>query len=121
VSHHAENPEKAAAYVKIGTYYADHASKFAQRLAKTPEDGSSMLDQSLVWFGSSMGDGNTHAGYDIPTVLIGGPIGGGGPLKGGRYLNLGTTPMMNLGLRIIDMFGGHIDKVGDSTGVLTEL
>jgi len=83
----------------------------------TPDGDGSLLDHAMMLYGSGMGDGNLHRHHDLPLVVVGG---GFGQLKGGRHLRFANdTPMMNLGLSLLDKIGVELDSVGDSTGRLT--
>ena len=87
------------------------------KLAKTQDGNGTLLDHSLVLYGSNMGNSNQHLHYDVPHVLIGGL---NGKLKGGRHLAYPTktVPTGNLLLSILDMYDIHQDSIGDSTGRL---
>jgi len=119
-SHHAENPDRIADYSKINRYHVQCLAYFIDKLKKTPDGDGSLLDHSLVFYGTNMGDSNQHLHYDVPHILIGGA---NGQLKGGRHLHFETKtiPTGNLLLSILDMYGIHQDSVGDSTGRLPGL
>ena len=90
------------------------------RLAKTEDGDGTLLDHSLVLYGTNMGNSNQHLHYDVPHVLVGGA---NGKLKGGRHLAYPTktVPTGNLLLSVLDKFGIHRDSIGDSTGRLENL
>jgi hypothetical protein len=92
----------------------------ADKLAKTRDGDSSLLDQSLILYGSNMGNPNQHLHYDVPHVIVGGA---NGKLKGGRHLAYPskTVPTGNLLLSVLDKFDIHQDSIGDSTGRLENL
>src|SRR5438132_2408034 len=83
VSHHGEDPKRIADLSKINQYHVKMIAYLADKLAKTREGDSSLLDRSLILYGSNMGNPNQHLHYDVPHVLIGGA---NGKLKGGRHL-----------------------------------
>ena len=88
---------------------------------RRPQDGDgTLLDHSLVLYGSNMGNSNQHVHYDVPHVLVGGL---NGKLKGGRHLAYPTktVPTGNLLLSVLDKFDIHQDSIGDSTGRLEDL
>ena len=86
------------------------------KLKNTPDGDGSLLDHSLVVYGSTLSDGNEHNHDPLPVLLIGGAS---GQLKGGRHLKYAAhTPMANLFLSVLDKFGVRQDKFGDSTGRL---
>ena len=89
------------------------------KLAKTQDGDGTLLDQSLVLYGSNMGNSNQHVHYDVPHVLVGGL---NGKLKGGRHLAYPTktVPTGNLLLSVLDKFDIHQDSIGDSTGRLED-
>jgi len=91
-----------------------------ENLSKKPDGDGTLLDRSLVLFGSNMGNSNQHVHYDVPHVLIGGA---NGKLKGGRHLAYPTktVPTGNLLLTVLDKFDIHQDTIGDSTGRLEAL
>jgi hypothetical protein len=73
----------------------------------------------MMLYGSGMGDGNLHRHHDLPLVVVGG---GCGQLAGGRHLRYpNDTPMMNLGLSLLDKVGVELERIGDSTGRLVGL
>ena len=90
------------------------------RLAKTQDGDGTLLDQSLVLFGSNMGNSNQHVHYDVPHVLVGGAD---GKLQGRPAPRVSdqAVPTGNLLLSVLDKFGIQQDKIGDSTGRLEAL
>jgi hypothetical protein len=119
-SHHAENPDKIADYSKINRYHVQMLAYFLEKLKSTPDGDGTLLDHSLILYGSNMGNSNQHQHYDVPHILAGGAS---GQLKGGRHLAYPskTVPTGNLLLSILDMFGIDQERVGDSTGRLEKL
>ena len=119
-SHHGEDPSRIDEFSKINQYHVKMLAYFVDKLAKTEDGDGSLLDHSLLLFGSNMGNPNQHLHYDVPHVLIGG---NNGKLKGGRHLAYPTktVPTGNLLLSILDQFDIHEDSFGDSTGRLDNL
>ena len=119
-SHHAENPERIAEYSKLNQYHVKCLAYYIDKLSKTPDGDGTLLDHSLVLYGTNMGDSNQHLHYDVPHILIGGA---GGKLKGGRHLAYPTKTVTsgNLLLSIGDLYGIHQDSIGDSNGQLPNL
>ncbi len=120
-SHHAENPRNIETYSHINQYHVKCLAYFVDKLQKTKEaDGSTILDNSLILYGTNMGDSNQHLHYDVPHILVGGAQ---GKLKGDRHLHYQTKTVStgNLLLSILDMYGIHQDSIGDSTGRLSGL
>ena len=91
-----------------------------KKLADIKEGDGTLLDHSLILYGSNMGNSNQHLHYDVPHVLVGGAS---GKLKGDRHLAYAsrTVPTGNLLLSVLDMFGVRADRFGDSTGRLERL
>ena len=120
VSHHGEDPRRIADLSKINQYHIKMLAHLVANMAKTKEGDGTLLDHSIVLFGSNMGNSNQHVHYDVPHVLIGG---GSGKLKGGRHLAYPskTIPTGNLLLSVLDKFDIHQDSIGDSTGRLDNL
>jgi len=120
LSHHAENPDIIANYAKINQYHVKCLAYFVDKLRRTPDGDGSLLDHSLILYGSNMGDSNQHLHYDVPHILIGGAS---GQIKGNRHLAYPakTVTSGNLLLSILDLYGIRQDSVGDSTGRLAGL
>ena len=119
-SHHGENPKQIEALSKINQYHVKMLTYLVAKLAATQDGDSSILDQSMVLYGSNMGNSNQHVHYDVPHVLVGGLS---GKLKGGRHLAYPSrqVPTGNLLLSILDKYDIHQDSIGDSTGRLENL
>ena len=119
-SHHGEDPKRIAELAKINQYHVKMLAHLVARLDKTADGDGTLLDHSLVLYGSNMGNPNQHLHYDVPHVLVGGAS---GKLKGGRHLAYPTraVPTGNLLLSVMDTFDIHQDSIGDSTGRLEDL
>jgi len=119
-SHHGEDPKRIGELSKINQYHVKMLAHLIAKLASTRDGAGSLLDQSLVLYGSNMGNSNQHVHYDVPHVLVGGL---NGKLKGGRHLAYPTktVPTGNLLLSLLDLYDIHQDSIGDSTGRLTNL
>jgi hypothetical protein len=120
LSHHAENPDTIAQYAKLNQYHVKCLAYFVEKLKNTPDGDGSLLDHSLILYGSNMGDSNQHLHYDVPHLLIGGAS---GQLKGGRHLAYPSKKYTtgNLLLTILGLYGIHERSIGDSDGTLPEL
>ncbi len=116
-SHHAEDPGRIGQYAILNRYHVATLAYFVHKLANTPEADGTLLDHSLILYGSNMGNSNQHLHYDVPHVLIGGAA---GQLAGDRHLayESKTVPSGNLLLSILHMFGDDREHFGDSTGPL---
>ncbi len=119
-SHHGEDPSLINQLSKINQYHVKMLAYFVDRLAKTEDGDGSLLDHSLLLYGSNMGNPNQHVHYDVPHVLIGG---NNGKMKGNRHLAYPTktVPTGNLLLSLLDQFDIHQDKIGDSKGRLENI
>jgi len=115
MSHHGNNPEKLANLVKLNTYHVSLFSKFVAKLASTPDGDGSLLDHSLILYGSGMSESDTHSRLNVPVALVGG---GAGSLKGNRHVQAPKeTPLANLMLDLANKFGCETEKFGTlSTG-----
>ena len=119
VSHHQLNPHNIEQYTKINTHHVTLFSKLIERMHNTPDGDGTLLDHSIMLYGTGMGDGDHHTPYNLPVILAGG---GCGQLVGGRHMKYKmNTPFMNLGLTLLDKVGVHLDRISDSTGRLTDL
>jgi hypothetical protein len=114
-SHHAEDPGRIAQYSRLNRYHVQMTAYLVKKLQDIKEGDGTLLDHSLILYGSNMGDSNQHLHYDVPHVLIGGA---NGRLKGDRHVAFAsrTVPTGNLLLSILDKFDVKLDKFGDSTG-----
>jgi hypothetical protein len=116
-SHHAEDPGRIAQYARLNRYHVETLAYFIEKLRSIPEGDGTLLDNSLVLYGSNMGNSNQHTHHDVPHVLIGG---GSGRVRGDRHLLFPSrqVPTGNLLLSLLDVYGIHLDHFGDSTGRL---
>ncbi len=118
-SHHQNNPERLENLTKINTYHVSLVAYFLNKLKNTPDGDGNLLDHSLILYGSGMSNSNIHNHSPLPVFVAGGAA---GKMKGGRHLKYPEdTPMANLLLSILHKAGVPEEKVGDSTGPLTEL
>ncbi len=119
LSHHGNRPEWLEKLSKINQYHTQIVSPFIARM-KAIEDGEgSLLDHSMVLYGSGLSDSNRHLHENLPILLFGR---GNGGLKPGTHVVLDTpTPMTNLYLTMLDQMDIRIDRFGDSTGRLEPL
>jgi Protein of unknown function (DUF1552) len=113
ISHHQKEPEKVAKTAKINAYHMTMFAYLLEKLRATPDGDGTLLDHMTLIYGAGIADSNTHAPVDIPFILAGG---GAGNLKGGRHTRLKDVPLANLHLTLMDQFGVHWDRIGDSTG-----
>jgi hypothetical protein len=116
VSHHGDTPEGIAKYAKLTTYHTTKLAEFIDRLQKTGDGDGTLLDRSLIYFGSGMGNGNAHDRNNPPVLLMGGA---NGKLKGNRALTADKVPTSNLLLGMAELAGADIEKIGVSNGRFT--
>jgi hypothetical protein len=116
ISHHGNKPDKIAGHARINVYHMQLFTKFLARLRATPDGEGSLLDHSVILYGSGMSNGNGHTPSPLPVAIVGG---GAGLIKGDRHLVVKEqTPFANLLLDLGDKFGVHSDSFGISTGRL---
>ncbi len=114
VSHHGDQPEKVARAAKINVLCVSMFAKFIEKLKNTPDGDGTLLDHSLMFYGSGMGNSNVHATDPLPMIAMGGGVG-----KGDRHLVLpAKTEIGNLWLNVAHKFGVPIETFGDSTGTI---
>jgi hypothetical protein len=113
ISHHQQEPEKVAKMAKINAYHMQMFARLLKKLQDTPDGEGTLLDHVTMMYGMGMADSNSHSPVDLPMVLAGG---GAGHLKGGRHIRFKNMPLANLHLTLLDQFGVHLDRIGDSTG-----
>jgi hypothetical protein len=115
-SHHQNRPEKIEKLVKIQQYHIGLFADFVKKLQSIPDGDGTLLDHSLLLFGSNMSNSNAHNHFPLPNLVVGAAS---GRHKGGRHLKFADhTPMTNLLLSMLDKVGVPMDTLGDSTGSL---
>jgi hypothetical protein len=113
ISHHQNVPEAIKKNVKIQIYHIGLFAQFLEKMRSTPDGDGSLLDRTVILFGSNMSNSNLHDHFPLPNLVMGGGI------KGGRHIKFpDRTPMTNLLLTLMDKFGVHVEQLGDSTGRL---
>jgi hypothetical protein len=116
ISHHGNRPAAIEGHAKLNAYHVGMFAKFVERLRATPDGDGSLLDHSLLVYGSGMSDGNGHTGSPLPHVLAGGAI---GRMNGNRHIvTPENTPMANLLLAVAQKCGVEQDRFGVSQGVV---
>jgi len=115
VSHHQHDPALMSKKAKIDTYHVLLLAHFLEKLRTTPDGDGSLLDHSMILYGSGLGDGDQHSHDNLPALVAGG---GAGQLQGGRHLKLRETPMTNLLVSLLHKVGVPVEHLGDSTGAL---
>ena len=116
ISHHGNDAEKLAKYAKLCTYQIVKFGEFLDKLKSTKDADGTLLDHSLLYWGSGMSNGNAHDRSNPPAVLVGGAH---GRLKGDRHIEAKKEePTANLLLAMAQMAGAEVESLGASTGRL---
>ena len=119
ISHHQNRAEKMAKNVLIQTFNVNQFKGFLDKLKSMPDGDGSMLDHTLLLYGSNMSNSNAHDHFPLPNLVVGGAA---GRMKGGRHLKYEDhTPMTNLLVTMLDKVGVKQESLGDSTGTLENL
>jgi hypothetical protein len=114
LSHHGNNPEKQAKIRKINHFHVTQLAYFLEKLQSISEGERSLLDNSMILYGSGLGDGNAHNHDNLPILLAGR---GGGSIATGRHIRYEKeTPLNNLYLSMLDRIESSVEVLGDSTG-----
>ena len=119
LSHHGKSPDKMAKIARINHYYMQKVSYLLQAMDSIREGDSTLLDNSLIMYGSGISDGDRHNHDELPIMLAGS---GGGRVKTGRHIEYRRqTPLCNLYVWMMEQAGLEGDSFGDSTGALEQL
>jgi hypothetical protein len=119
LTHHQGNTEKIEKITQINAHHVELFAYFLSKLQATPDGEGSLLDHSIIVYGSSLSDGNRHLHFDLPILLAGG---GAGTIRSGRHVRFPKdTPMTNLYLTMLHKIGVRPETIGDSTGQITHL
>jgi len=118
-SHHQNRADKMANCAKIQSYHVSLFRRFLDRLDATPDGDGSLLDNSLLLYGSNMSNSNAHDHYPLPNVVVGGAR---GRMRGGQHIKEPDhTPMTNLLLTMLHKADVPIEELGDSSGVIADI
>ena len=116
LSHHSNAPEQLAKQARLNAYQMQLLKQFVEKLAATPDGDGTLLDNTLLLYGSGMSDSHLHVATNVPTLLVHGSQYG---IKGDRHLRAPEgTPLANLQLTLLDKLGVDVEHFGDSTGEL---
>jgi len=114
LSHHGETPEKIEEFARLNQYHVSTVAYFLDRLRNTRDGDGSLLDHSMIVYGSPMGDSHVHGHRFLPLFLAGHA---NGRLRGNVHLRCEPgTPMANVWLTLLHKLGVDVDRIGDSTG-----
>ena len=118
LTHNGGDQEKLAKVAKINAFHVSLFAYYLEKLKSTPDGDGSLLDHSLVLYGSGMGNPDIHDHRNLPILVAGGAA---GKVKGGRHVRYDKpTPLANLHLTLLDKAGVKVDSFADSTGTLGE-
>jgi hypothetical protein len=114
LTHHQGDKDKIEKVTQINRFHVEQFAYFLGRLKATQDGDGTLLDHSMIVYGSGLSDGNQHLHENLPTVLAGR---GCGTLTPGRHVKYAAeTPMANFFVAMLDRMGVAVDKIGDSTG-----
>jgi Protein of unknown function (DUF1552) len=112
ISHHREKPDVKVAHATLNTWHLSLFAKFVEKLRNTPDGDGSVLDHSLVFYGSGMSNANVHGPYPLPLVAVGGGLG-----QGHRHVVAREhTPLGNLWTSVAEVYGCPSVTFGQSSG-----
>jgi hypothetical protein len=116
LSHHSNITENKERFTVLNRYHVGLLAYFLDKLKKTPDGDATLLDHSLIVYGSGLGDGNQHDHADLPVLVAGGAS---GQHKGGRHIRTAKdTPMADLLVAVLAKMEIQAEKFGDSAGVI---
>ena len=119
LTHHGNDPKKIEKVARINRFHVSLFAEFLKKLQDTREGDGTLLDHSLLLYGSGMGNPNRHDHDNLPILVAGGAA---GRMKGGRHIRFAKpTPLANLHLTLLDKVGVRLDSFGDSRGKVDEL
>lgn len=116
ISHHQNKKEAIEKYSKINRWHSEQFAYMLDKMSAIQEGESTLLENSMILFGSSFSDGNRHDPSNLPILLAGN---GGKTIKSGRHMNCSDpTPLCNLYVSMLDRMGVEVEAFGDSTQAL---
>jgi len=119
LSHHQNDRNKMDRLVKIQTYHSSVFAKFLAKLSTMPDGDGTVLDHSIILYGSNMSNSNAHNEFPLPSAIVGG---GNGKIKGNQHIVYPDhTPLANLLLTLMHRVDVPVESVGDSTGEISEV
>ena len=119
ITHHQGDPVKMDKCTKIQRHHIALFTEYLEKLRTTQDGDGSLLDHTILLFGSGISNSDRHTHGPLPTFIVGG---GGGTLKGGRHLVYPEhTPLTNLQLTLLNKLGVPAESLGDSNGQFKDL
>lgn len=114
LSHHQNNPDKLVRLANLQEYHSKIFAGFLEKMASTPDGDGSLLDHSILLYGSNMSDGNLHNANPLPSAVFGRAY---GRIRGGQHIvEPPDTPLANLLLTLLERGGIPLELFGNSTG-----
>jgi len=113
LSHHGDNPDKKALLARLNAHHTSMLAYFVDKLQSTSDGDGSLLDHTVILYGSCHGDPNKHDPHELPIVVF-----GGDQIKGGRHIRYSHAQLPNLHVTLLNKLGVPVERVGDSTGSL---
>jgi hypothetical protein len=118
LTHHRNNPEWIEKVAQVNSLHMELFAGFVKKMKATPEGDGTLLDHTMIVYGSGLSDGNKHTHDDLPVLVVG----RGGDMRPGRHIVYPKeTPMTNLFLTLLDRMGVRAEQIGDSTGAIDQL
>lgn len=115
-SHHGDNVEAIQEFNTICKYRMSHMAHFLHGLENTVDGDANLLEQTMIIWGSPMGDANVHNHRRCPLIVLGGA---NGAHRGGAHVKAADgTPMANAMLTLLNQLGHELESFGDSSGEL---
>jgi hypothetical protein len=119
LSHHQDDPAKLEKQAKLNTFMVQQFVYFLDKIAKIQDGDGSLLDHTLLLYGSGMSNSNEHLMFNVPTIVIGNKD---FDVQGGRHVRYKKgTPLTNLQLALMGRVGVRLEQFGDSDGTLSPL
>jgi hypothetical protein len=116
LSHHGDAPDKLALLAKVNTHHVSMFAYLVEKLDQTPDGDGSLLDHTVLLYGSGHGDPNKHDPKELPIVVFGG---GDARLKGGRHVRYAKRAQLaNVHVSLLNSVGVPVESVGDVNGAL---
>jgi len=116
ISHHGYKTEPEGQHARINTYHVSLFAKLVDKLANTPDGDGSLLDHSVLLYGSGMGDGNVHSKDPISSMIVGGA---NGLIEGNQHIQMPkSTPQANVLVSLLNVAGIPTESIGNSTGAV---
>jgi hypothetical protein len=118
LTHHGQEQEAIDNLLKIERYQVEQFARFLGRLKSIDDGGRTLLDHTMVLFGSGMGNGNSHVNTNLPIILAGGGFRHG---QHKAFTGSSRPPLCNLYVSMLQRFGVPVTRFGISTGALSGL